>query len=586
MKKILLLVSLLCLTLSLSAIPARPGKISYTQPDGSVITIEMHGDEYYHWVTDEAGTIVELGSDGFYRPSAAGPEKRRAARQAGEQRRQQDAAERAATRAKAPVQGRKRYMVVLIEFHDKTFRVTDPQTSFSNLLNQEGYSRNGATGSARDYYYDNSNGQFEPVFDVYGPVQLENDMAYYGADNGGQGYDIRPGQALYEACAQLDGDVNFSQYDNDGDGYVDLVFFYYAGYSQAEGASSDTIWPHMSSLYGYNARFDNVRVYDYACTAELRGTGGTTMCGIGAACHEFGHAMGLPDMYDTNYSTDGEAGALYSYSTMCSGCYNNNSRTPPYFNMQERIFLGWNQESDIQLLPEGNLTIHALTGATQEVYKSETTTDGEYFMYECRARSGWDAGLPGEGLLVYHIDKSNRRVGYYTAANLWNWESYGNRINAYGSHPCCYLIPAADQSNLNYGGYESSIPFPASGWSSITQYTPVDWEGEDTGVSLEHIAYSSKTITLTAIVPPDDISLLGFNFIKNPGSGVYDNRARFYFELGTAASNPPSSVAWYYDNNRKTTTYVTLSTGKHTIRAELTYADGSTETLILEITVN
>ena len=588
MKKFPILVSLLCLSLSLGAVPARPGKIPFTQPDGSVITVTIHGDEYYHWVTDEEGNTVELGADGYYRPVTVAPEKRQAARRAGEQRRQQEAEARASVRAKAPVTGRKRYLVILIAFDDRDFRVTNPQTAFSNLLNQPGYSRNGATGSARDFYYDNSNGRFEPVFDVVGPVKLAHEMSYYGADSGGQGNDIRPAQALYEACQKLDGDVDFSQYDNDGDGNVDLVFVYYAGFSQAEGASSDAIWPHMSYLYGYNARFDNVRVYNYACTAELRGTGGSSICGIGAACHEFGHAMGLPDMYDTNYESDGTAGALYSYSTMCSGSYNNDSRTPPYFNMQERIYLGWNTESDImEFSTGGNVSIPALDGTQQVVYKTETSMDGEYFMYECRAQSGWDAGLPGAGLLVYHIDKSSRRVGYYTAANLWNWSYYGNRINASGSHPCCYLVPAANQSSLNYYGLESNIPFPyGSSWNAVNSFTPVDWDGEESGVSLEHISYASGTVTLTAIVPPDDISLLGYNFISNPGNGIYENRSKFYFELVTAESNPPASVAWYYDDARKTSSYVTVNTGKHTVRAELTYSDGTTETLILEITVN
>ena len=413
-------------------------------------------------------------------------------------------------------------------------------------------------------------------------------MAYYGADSGGTGNDIRAGRALYDACQKVDADVDFSRYDNDGDGNVDLVFFYYAGYSQAEGASSDAIWPHMSYLYGMNSRFDGVRVYNYACTSELKGVSGTTMCGIGAACHEFGHAMGLPDMYDTNYDTDGAAGGLYSYSIMCSGSYNNGSRTPPYFNMQERIYLGWSQESDIvEFATGGNYSIPALNGETQAVYKSPASTSGEYFMYECRARQGWDAYLPGEGLLVYHIDKSNRQVGWYTASNLWNWKSYGNMLNSNGSHPCCYLIPAASQSSLNYTGYESNIPFPYGyGWSAVDSYTPVDWAGETSTTTFEHISYASGTVTLTANVPPDDISLLGYNFIDNPGSGTYSNNSRFYFNLVTAESNPPSSVAWYYDDVRKTSSYVTVRTGKHTVRAELTYDDGTTETLILEITVN
>ena len=202
-------------------------------------------------------------------------------------------------------------------------------------LNKPGYSDNGATGSARDYYYDNSNGVFEPIFDVYGPIKLSQNMAYYGA-NDSSGNDKNPEQAVKEACQAIDNIVDFSNYDLDGDGEVDLVYMVYAGKGEADGGSSNTIWPHQWNLSsaGVNLILDGKTVDRYACGSELNGSG--SIDGLGTICHEFGHAMGLPDFYDTDYDTNGQGRTLLDYSLMDSGSYNNDGWTPPYLNMEER----------------------------------------------------------------------------------------------------------------------------------------------------------------------------------------------------------------------------------------------------------
>ena len=586
MKKILLTTILLGMALSLMAIPARPGRFPYVQPDGSTILIEMHGDEFNHWITAADGTELEW-DNGFYRPSTRSSEKRKEMRRQGESRRRMAYEAQQVARSQGIATGRKHFLVILIEFDDEHFTVSNPQDAFTRLLNEPGYSTNGATGSARDYYYENSNGSFEPIFDVVGPVRLSKGYAYYG--QGTNGSDLHADEALFEACKLLDDEIDFSAYDYDGDNFVDLVFYYYAGTNEAEGGGEDRIWPHKFALYNYynSAVFDNVRVYDYACTSEKNYLG--TMCGIGTACHEFGHAMGLPDMYDTDGTENGTAGALYSYSIMCSGSYNNAGRTPPYFNMQERIYLGWNEESDIrEITTGGTLSIPALNGTQQMVYKIPTDVEGEYFMLETRAQSGWDAALPGQGLLVYHIDKSSNRVGYTTAARLWNWSQTGNRLNAYGSHPCCYLIPAASPESLDFFGSESAIPFPyRAGHTVVTAYTPVDWAGENATGYMENISYSAGTATMTVYFPPDDISQYGYHFIDNPGNGVYTAGKYFTFKLIEAETNPPSSVKWFYDGSAKNNSgSVKLTAGTHKIEARLTYADGTVESIYLTITVN
>lgn len=492
MKKILATLALLLGALHiLSAVPAYPGKIRMTQPDGSVITIRLHGDEWFHYATDESGQVVARDADGFYRPApmptAAEREEAVQMRRAAQQMRQSMA------KASSLSIGTHRIPVVLVNFSDKEFVTTDPNTAFSNMLNQDGYSANGGTGSVHDYYYENSHGAYDPVFEVFGPVTLSNTSAYFTD---------RASAALKEACNLLNNEIDFSQYDSDSDGSVDMILMYYAGYNQAEGGGEDTIWPHQGYGSGY---FDGKNISRYFCTSELRGNTGKRMCGIGTTSHEFGHSLGLPDFYDTDYEKNGQAGALYTYSIMCSGSYNNNGCTPPYLNSEELRILGWMGEQT-PITEKGTLTIEPVQNFV--AYRTEASKDGEYFVYECRKQAGWDRYIASGGLLVYHVDKSQNEVVItqtdwsgtdrdytYTAYDLWNNWTYSNVINAKGSHPCFYLVPAASQQSLNYTGRENNIPFP--GTQNIKKYTPVDWEGEEGAYRFSEIAFDGEQVTMT-----------------------------------------------------------------------------------------
>ena len=578
------------------AVPAYPGLIRYTQPDGSVIMIRVHGDEFCHWVTDASGKVLEMGADGYYRPStsislasrkAAGRARRGAA----------NAARRLAPGKRGVASGTKHFLVILLSFNGTGFSISNPQTAFSNLMNQTGYSANGGTGSVSDFYYDNSHGQFTPVFDVVGPYQVSNTASYYAGSSGVE----KPEEAFYEACEQAKNDIDFSNYDLDGDGEVDMIFFYYAGYNSAEGASG-TIWPHQYSFQwsDYSDElFDGKKLGSYACTSELTGTSGTNMCGIGTACHEFGHAMGLPDFYDTDYEDNDQSGAMFFFSTMDSGSYNNDGRTPPYFTIEERIILGWINEADAfrTFDASGNYTIGSVDNNI--AYKTPTDKNGEYFVYECRGSNGWDAGLESHGLIVTHVDKSNRSVSILdsngntvtqTASQLWsNWETY-NSINENGYHPCCYVVSAADQSNLMYGhdyyegygyyfnyDYSSYIPFP--GHEEVTTFTARSWNGVDSSVRLSNISYANNQVTLHAFVPS---SALSYNLISNPGNGVYPAGSTFNLSLTNGGWNV-SSVAWYLDDEPVSGSSVTLTAGTHLIEAHVTLSSG--EVRILELTV-
>ena len=594
---LLALVALLSGFQPLHAIPARPGLRTYTQPDGTKIALRQHGDEFAHWLTDLQGNVVRQDEDGFYRPVSASeasqlrrgaPARRAAART----RRAAKAGEHIAT-------GTKHFLVILVEFSDVAFSTSeDPNAAFTALLNEEGYSVNGGTGSARDFYRDNSHGVFDPVFDVYGPVTLKKPVKDYGGNNY-QGEDKAPEDAVIEGCTALDEEIDFTQYDNDGDGVVDLVFMYYAGQGEADGGSSNTIWPHQweISSAGKHLTLDGMKIDSYACTNEVMGYSSSLsgqMCGIGTACHEFGHAMGLPDFYDIDYSQNGQAAGLFFFSTMDSGAYNNEGRTPPFFNFEERILLGWLDDSAYREFDKtGSYTLPSVDGNV--AYRTPTDKDGEYFVYECRNDKGWDTGLLSNGLVVYHVDKSDRVVslsyGSATAHDLWeHWNDY-NSINENGSHPCFYIIPSADQDNLIFGHYmfggdyffdeeyAPQIPFPGS--DKVKTYVPMSWNGVEGHITFSEINYAAGKVTLWADVPTGEV-----DFVTIADTGSYRTGDRFTFELVRPEGvQAPASVVWYYDDEPAGADSVTLTAGAHVIDARLTYADGRQETVTLEIEV-
>lgn len=533
---------LLCLTYTASAIPAKKGVVLFTQPDGNQVSILVHGDEWFHYVTDLSGNLMEENAAGFMVKSNKSmleiEEKMSMAKVVRNnifQLQQQQQIN------KAMVTGSPKIPVVLVQFSDKEFSISNPKTAFTNLLTQAGYSANGGTGSVLDYYLDQSRGKYSPQFVVMDVVTLSGTMSTYGST------DEYAAKALYEACQKLDATVDFSQFDNDHDGKIDMALLYFAGYNEAEGGPSSTIWPHQFYVpyVVTNAQaFDGVKLDRYFCTSELKGYSGTNMCGIGTTCHEFAHSLGLPDMYDTNYNEygDGEAGATYGYDVMCSGSYNNNGCTPPYMNAEELMMLGWMDEIT-ELTTTGNVTLPSIASDQPVAYKTPTTANGEYFLYESRPGTGWDKPLKS-GLLVYHVDKSpdhnitfkrsSSQSTTQTAYNLWaNWEQY-NAINCNGSHPCFYIVPAGNQSSLNYSG--SAFTFP--GTSNITNYTPKDWAGKDTGFSLSSISFNSTEGSVSfRLANTNECSVSGMvmDSDSNPISGAT-------VTISTAATSNASSA--------------------------------------------
>lgn len=484
MKKSAIIISVLAflfLSFQADAIKASKKTIDYVQPDGTTIKINLHGDEFHHWATDQNGRVLTLDQNKFYR--AQGAQVPIESQMSRLNRNKASEPNKSASQANDITHGDHQFLVILVEFDDLYFTIDNPQDKFWNLLNEQGYSANGGTGSAFDYYYENSNGQFNPSFDVYGPYRLSKGYASYGG-NDSWGNDQNPDGGFYEACQLADADIDFSKYDQDHDGYVDNVFFYYAGHNEAEGASTNTIWPHKYAFYYYNGYFDGVRVYDYACTSEYRGSYGSTMCGIGTFCHEFGHVVGLPDFYDTDYNDNGYCDPLSYFSLMDSGSYNNNGCTPPYMSAIERNLLGWMDKPEV-ISEKGNYELQPIH--ERQAYVMNTENNGEYFLMETRDGTSWDKYLPA-GMVIYHVDQSNNVVHGQTAKSRWNnW----NGINCFSDHPC-YYIKKAKSSSYN----ESQWMYPGS--ANVTTFRGTSWASVDTDFSLNNIKYSGGVVSFVA----------------------------------------------------------------------------------------
>ena len=488
MKKILIsLLALLWLIPMAEAVPARPGSYRYKQPDGTVILLQKHGDEYFHWTTDASGRIVEKGADGFYRSVNPVTHARRA-RAAREKAQIRRSAWASFDNPPATNFGDRKILCILAEFQpevdedgnvlfDGKYILENPNRHFSDMLNKAGYDYDGATGSVRDYYMDNSRNQYRPQFDVFGPVTLSQSESYYD-DHG-------PGEAIIEACEMMP-EINIADYDTDNDGCIDMVLFYFPGHNEAEWAPEWTIWPHQGT--GYFGELDGKAFIRYFCTSELRGSEGNDAAAIGTTCHEFAHALGLPDFYDVNYEENGSNDFTTEFfDLMCSGNYNDEGRMPPYLSAVERNMLGW-MPYPTTLSSDGS---HTLLGVqNNQAYRIDGRETGEYFILECRDGNKWDSYLDylgATGLLIYHVDQSEREVpgSGYTAAYLW---SNTNDINSFGGHPCYYLIASADKPE-----YYNDYVFPGNG--NVTVFEPTDWDGNPASILLSNIVFKDGKVT-------------------------------------------------------------------------------------------
>lgn len=488
MKKPVFIISLFLLYCTEAlCIPANRVSRIVQQSDGTLLTIALCGDEYLHFFsTDDGYPVIEDSQRGgfcyasYHQQSLSstgvlahnlkqrGEKEMQYVRNLDEtvrmrmseiwaERMSSNRNIRKKTKTRGGITGnrnsyigKKKGLVILVDFADLDMKGDNPQAGFHRMFNEKGYNENKHIGSVHDYFYAQSYGRFDLTFDVVGPVKMSGTYGYYGANTGGDdGRDRYPGTMVAEACLQVDDQVNFSDYDWDGDGKVDQIFVVYAGYGESNGAPSNTIWPHQSSLSscaslgdGEGAlMLDDVIVDTYACTCELAGTRGNTKNGIGTACHEFSHCLGLPDFYDVKYN--GGFGMNY-WDLMASGGHsgpNNNGEVPCGYSAYERWFAGW---LDFVELNEP-VKVSGMPSLGDEAMAYIVYNDNhrdEYFILENRQNTEWFSYVQQSngchGLIVTHVDYDK---------DSWS----RNNVNTSIHHQRMSIIPADN----DYGRLET-----------------------------------------------------------------------------------------------------------------------------------
>ncbi|MDO4211399.1 MAG: M6 family metalloprotease domain-containing protein [Bacteroidales bacterium] len=451
-----------------SAMPARPGTFTVTQSDGTVLTLRLVGDEHFHYFLDvNTGAKMLQAANGdytvmpeteFVRRQAAAKTRlmeANATRMARMERYQQQGTLTNTTRGSrvgtfnGQLSGQKKGLVILANFADLDHALDDPQLAWDRAFNEVGYSENGHVGSVHDYFYDQSYGMFDLEFDVVGPVTVSKKMSYYGQNNS-YGSDAHAAEMVAEACKLVNNQVDFKDYDWDGDGEVDQVYVIYAGYGESNGAPAETIWPHEYWLeYGYGSKLylDGVYINTYACSCELRGNGRgfVVQNGIGTACHEFSHCIGYPDFYDVDY---GGCFGMDEWDVMGSGGYNGPSgacEVPAGFTAYERWMGGWlepiefTEGTEVKDMP--CLLDEPVAYIMQSKAKGTMAKPvNEYFLLENRQNKKWFSYPSGaHGMLVTHVD-------YNKSA----WAS--NTVNTVANTQRMTIIPAGK----TFGSYNSS----------------------------------------------------------------------------------------------------------------------------------
>ena len=380
------------------------------------------------------------------------------------------------------VVGIRRVLVILMQYSD--YSMIKSQKDFNNLFNGRGYSDDGAQGSVCDFYTDVSYGRLQLVCDVFGPFTSHHDRKYYGG-NDQSGDDSHPEELFEEAIKHAVEHVSLKDYDADADGYVDNVHIIFAGYGEEAGASDDAIWSHEATFY-QPYEIQGMKIDRYSCAPELRGNTGKGISRIGPHCHEIGHALGAMDYYDTDYEDDGEYIGTGDWDVMASGSWNNDGITPADFNPYVKAYdFGWTTPKD---LPSGDVTIPPSCIDSDNYYMLRSLYSTDYYLIENRSKDKWGYGVPGAGMLLFHIHPE--------------LATSGNNINS-KSPQKCYVVCASSRmqrpgsSPSSYGDIDSDgCPYPGSskntnfGQSSIP--AAFFWDDEECGIELNYISIDGE----------------------------------------------------------------------------------------------
>ena len=495
------------------ACPAHRGMVQVPQPDGTLVTIQLNGDEFYSFNTTSDGYTIKINKAGAYVYAQLEDgklvETQVLAHDEG-QRTAEELALLATTRKRivdhagveqANMRRAKRNvdlsnfdfenfrgLVILIDFSDKKFTSDNPKTFYTEMFSTENLTgfhdpvtnRDvSCPGSVRDYFNDQSRGAFKPPFDVYGPYtsSLKASQCNNNATT-----------IFSTALKRANDDIDFTRYDNNNDGRVDMVYFLVAGYSAASnGVETGYLWPHASYLTGLI--YDGKRMDRYASSTELYGWENTpstvTVEGIGTIAHEFSHVLGLPDFYDTDYErSGGESHHPGEWDVMAGGGDFNYGRCPAGYTLYERYALGWANPKEIT--KPGTHSMGAVN-VTREGFILRSPVQNEFFTIENRQKTGWDTYIPGHGMIVTRVDSTN--------VNVW----YNNKINCNPDHNYFEMLRAGNSTS----GDSGSDAFPGSkGNPMLTNETMPNlktWNGTPNKFNIVGISESDGIVSFTVV---------------------------------------------------------------------------------------
>ena len=481
-KTVLILLTLLC-HLAGFASKGWPYPITVSQPDGTQLTIRINGDADFNWVSTLDNVVLKQTLGGYFvahidangtlsaTPMLAhDADKRSAAEQmlckrqdikaflAANTKPEQLAATRSLGKGSTgffPHTGSPRAIVLLVQFANRPFKVP-ARKAFDQYLNSMankhqdfGHAENRNTGSVKKYFSDMSGGKFTPQFDLYGPITMPKGAAYYGEGSSSM---EKYRELVSEACTMIDDSLDFSKYDADGDGNVDLVYVVYAGYAESVSSVDSTLWPKAFSL-GTDIKKDGKYVRLAGISNELNGlpngkyntTSGLLINGVGLFCHEFSHCMGLPDFYPTVYPQWTTANderdfdaydnqGMEDWDIMDAGIYLYNGYSPTAYTAWEREKMGWITIDT--LTQEGKVELKSIDqgGKAYRIMNDANADGNEYYIVENIQNKGWNYKLPARGMMVSHVEYEPRAFSVFHGGN--------NSVNNLKKHPRMTIIPA------------------------------------------------------------------------------------------------------------------------------------------------
>jgi M6 family metalloprotease-like protein len=517
------------------AINASPTPVQLKQPDGSSITLRVRGDEYCHWFEDLNGYTVVLNKGayvyavrdaqgglaptalavGVADPAGSGVAIKSGPTSAYQQQRRANvwgAADAALPPQPIAPVGAVKNLVILCRFSDHTLGVhTRAPADYTTLMNTVGGDPVLApSGSLADYYKTNSYGTMTLASTVIAWVTLPHTEAYYGngADGLGNTYPQNGQGMTFDAINAANAVVNFGQFDLDNDGFVDAIDIIHSGYAaETGGGGGNWMWSHKWSLPSAwsscdtNALGVSVKVSAYHTEAALWSTSGTNILRVGVIAHETGHFFGLPDLYDTDNTSEG----IGSYCLMANSWgFDGTQYHPPQFSAWCRQQLGFTVPT-------------VITGGVYNIGRAETVSQsyrinigypsGEYLLVENRQPWGFETDMPQGGLCIWHIDEAkagNTSEGYPGQAG---WPANNNHykialLQADGLYEMEKNLNRGNGADVFRGGGVSSLGSATNTWPNTASYKGGVIVNVSNAFSAISVSGSNMSFTLSTGTPP------------------------------------------------------------------------------------